>query len=65
MTTHRLVVFLALVTIAGAAPTAVAEDKKSWTGESVIHTKPAKEIKFGDRLDNKQVYFPFTGILPI
>ena len=65
MTTHRLVVFLALVTIAGAAPTAVAEDKKSWTGESVMHTKPAKEIKFGDRLDDKQVYFPFTGILPI
>ena len=65
MKTYRLVVILALATLAGAAPTAVAEDKKSWTGESVMYTKPAKDIKFGDRLDDKQVYFPFTGILPI
>ena len=30
-----------------------------------MHTKPAKEIEFGDRLDDEQVYFPFSGILPI
>ena len=62
---HFVLMFGTLLAVTGPLPRAAAEDKKSWTGESVIYTKPAKEIKFGDRLDDKQVYFPFTGRLPI
>lgn len=41
-----------------------AGQEKSWVGESVLPTKPAKEIKFGDRNDDKQVYYSFSGRWP-
>ena len=28
----------------------LAAQEKSWVGEQVLHTKPAKDIKFGDRV---------------
>lgn len=62
---HFVLMFGTLLAVAGPLPRAAAEDKKSWVGESVMHTKPAKQIKFGDRLDDKQVEFAFTGRLPI
>jgi tetratricopeptide (TPR) repeat protein len=39
--------------------------QKSWVGERVLPTKPAKEIKFGDRVDDKQVDFPYSGWLSV
>ena len=65
MTTHRLALLLAVATLAAATPPAVAEDKKSWTGESVMHTRPPEEIKFSDRIVGKPTYFKFSGMLPI
>ncbi|MCE9532285.1 MAG: hypothetical protein K8T89_14365, partial [Planctomycetes bacterium] len=41
-----------------------ADKDKSWVGESILPTKPGKDIKFGDRVDGKQVYFPFPNIWP-
>lgn len=43
----------------------VFAQEKSWTGESVQYTKPAKDIQFGDVIDGKQVDFKFSGRLPI
>lgn len=41
-----------------------ADQAKSWVGETVLHTRPAKDIKFGDRVGDKQVYYPFSGRWP-
>jgi hypothetical protein len=30
-----------------------------------MHTKPPKEIKFGDVVQGRQVYFPYSGTMPI
>jgi tetratricopeptide (TPR) repeat protein len=38
--------------------------EKSWVGESVLHTRPAKDIRFVDRVDDKEVAYPFSGIWP-
>jgi tetratricopeptide (TPR) repeat protein len=54
---------LATAVIVAAAAPAAAQDR-SWVGESVLATKPAKDIKFGDRVDDKPVYFPFSGRWP-
>jgi tetratricopeptide (TPR) repeat protein len=48
----------------GAAVSAAGQDT-SWKGKSVVYTKPHKEIEFGDVVGGKQVYFPFSGDLPI
>jgi tetratricopeptide (TPR) repeat protein len=37
----------------------------SWVGEAVVYNKPAKDIKFGDVMAGKEIYFPFSGNLPI
>ncbi len=64
MKTHFLLLNIAAsLGIATAARSAAEE--KSWKGESIVNTMPAKEIKFGDTRDGKQVYFPFSGQLPI
>ena len=65
MTTHRLALLLAVATLAAATPLAAAEDKKSWTGESVMHTKRPEKIRFGDQVDGKQVWFVLRDYLPI
>jgi tetratricopeptide (TPR) repeat protein len=37
----------------------------SWVGASVIGKKPPEEMQFGDLVNCKQVYFPFSGLWPI
>jgi tetratricopeptide (TPR) repeat protein len=54
---------LTLLLLAAAGP--VVGQEKSWKGEKVMHTKPSKDIQFGDMIDGKQVYFKFSGRLPI
>ena len=44
--------------------TRLAAQEKSWVGELVLHTKPPKDIKFGDRVGDKQVDYAFSGIWP-
>lgn len=46
-----------------AVRSALAQDK-AWVGQSVLHTKPASQIKFGDRVGDKQEFFPFSGRWP-
>jgi tetratricopeptide (TPR) repeat protein len=58
----RLTLLVLPIALAGGAE-ATAQDK-SWVGENVLHTRPQKDIKFGDRIDGKQVYFPFSGRWP-
>jgi tetratricopeptide (TPR) repeat protein len=50
---------LVLIT-AGAA----AAQDRSWVGETVLHVKPHKDIKFADRLGESPVYYPFSGRWP-
>jgi tetratricopeptide (TPR) repeat protein len=45
--------------------TSTAFGQASWVGELVMNTKSHKEIKFGDIVHGKQVYFPFSGNMPI
>ncbi|HWY86048.1 MAG TPA: tetratricopeptide repeat protein [Gemmataceae bacterium] len=45
--------------------TSTAFAQAAWIGESVVYTKPSRDVKFGDVVEGKQVYFPFSGIMPI
>src|ERR1700733_13626371 len=42
----------------------LAAQEKAWVGENVLNTKPAREIRFGDRIGDKEIYYKFTGIWP-
>src|SRR5882672_8848082 len=42
----------------------LAAQEKSWVGETVLHTKTAKDIKFGDRANDKQICYTFSCIWP-
>lgn len=42
-----------------------ATAQESWVGEYILPTKPTKEIKFGDVIQDKQVYFPLSGTLEL
>src|SRR6478672_3094975 len=64
MKTHHVLVVLALASFAGSLPDASAQDK-SWKGESVLYTKPAKDIKFSDAFDGKKASFELSGIIPM
>jgi tetratricopeptide (TPR) repeat protein len=57
---RAVLVLLSGVVIAGAADTPA-----NWKGEKVVGKKWPKDIKFGDIVDGKQVYFEFRGIYPI
>jgi hypothetical protein len=57
--------FALIAAIGLAAASAAGAQEKSWVGELVQYTRPAKEIQFGDVVDGKQMYFPFSGIMPI
>jgi tetratricopeptide (TPR) repeat protein len=62
----RLPVSLTVFGFALALLSHVADaGERSWVGESVLFTKPAKEIQFGDWVADKQVSFPFAGRVPI
>src|SRR5262245_2367971 len=43
---------------------AVPAADKSWVGEIVLPTKPAKDIKFADKLGDSPTYHPFSGRWP-
>jgi tetratricopeptide (TPR) repeat protein len=64
MKTYRLLLLIVLAA-ALASDSRIVADEKSWVGESIIYTKPAKDIQFGDIVDGKEIYFPFSGRLPI
>ncbi len=55
---------LAFLLLPFAAGFAFAQEK-SWKGESVLYIKWPRDIRFGDRIDGKEVYFEFSGITPI
>ena len=62
MKTCRLVLLIMLVAETGSR---IAAEEKSWVGKSVVYTKPYKDIKFGDRVNGEQVWFSFSGRLPL
>jgi tetratricopeptide (TPR) repeat protein len=55
----------ALLVLLFAGSFVAAEEPKSWKGQKVVGKKPAEDIKFGDWIDGKEVYFPFEGHYPI
>lgn len=57
-------VLTAAVVLFPASGGRLAAQEKSWIGESVLHTKPPKDIRFGDRVGDKEVAYPFSGIWP-
>jgi tetratricopeptide (TPR) repeat protein len=61
---QALVLTAALVVFPAAFGGQLAAQEKSWVGASVLHTKPPKDIKFVDRVGNKEVVYPFSGIWP-
>jgi lipoprotein NlpI len=56
---------LALLVLLFAGPFVAAQEPESWKGQKVVGKKPAADIKFGDWIDGKQVYFRFEGHYPI
>ena len=42
----------------------LAAQEKTWVGENVLNTKPARDIRFGDRIGDKEISYKFTGIWP-
>src|ERR1043166_6473419 len=63
---QRLVKTLVLVVAVIAVPskTRLTAQENSWVGEMVLHIKPAKNIRFADRVGDKEVEYPFSGIWP-
>lgn len=59
-----LVLTAALLIVANPCGLRLVAQEKSWVGESVLHTKPAKDIKFGDRVGDQEVTYTFSGIWP-
>jgi tetratricopeptide (TPR) repeat protein len=55
----------ALLVLLFAGSFVAAQEPESWKGQKVVGKKWAADIKFGDWIDGKQVYFPFEGIYPI
>ncbi len=62
MRTHRLALFV-VTAIIGVNSPAGGQDK-SWVGESVLPTKPVKDISLVVRADGKVVAFPYSGRWP-
>ncbi len=63
-TPFRPGLFLLFATLLFQNPSpASAQD--SWVGEYILPTKPSKEIKFGDVIQDEQVYFPLSGRLEL
>ena len=60
---HFMLIALIAFVLSNATASGSHQDKV-WVGETVLPTKPASEIKFGDRVADKQVYFPFSGRWP-
>jgi tetratricopeptide (TPR) repeat protein len=48
-----------------AAPASTFAQEKSWLGESVLPTKPAKDIKLRVAVGMKEVTFPYSGVMPV
>lgn len=56
--------FLFVLAVIGT-PVPLMAQQQSWVGEQIVHVRPAKYIRFGDRVGDTQIYFPFSGIWPI
>src|SRR5438270_4902771 len=55
----------AAVLFLSACASPLAAQENSWKGETVLHTKPSKEIRFVDRLgEGEMVLYSFSGIWP-
>ncbi|HZV03920.1 MAG TPA: tetratricopeptide repeat protein [Gemmataceae bacterium] len=65
MKARLLIVIAVMAPAVAGVGSQIAADEKSWVGESVLYTKRAKDIKFGDRVDGKEVWFLFSGRTPI
>jgi lipoprotein NlpI len=64
MKTFRLVLAIAVTFIPTAGSRGTAQER-SWNGESVLPMKTAKEIRFVDQVNGKQVSFPLSNIWPV
>lgn len=42
----------------------LAAQENSWVGESVLHIRPPKDIRFVDRVGDTETEYPFSGIWP-
>src|SRR6185369_12586607 len=63
----RLCKALALATVVVLFPALngpLMAQKKNWVGETVLHTKPPKDIRFVDRVGEKEQKYSFSGIWP-
>ncbi len=64
MKTKQRLVLVALTMLGLASLRPASAQDKTWVGENVLPTRPAGEIKFGDRVGDKQEFFPFSGRWP-
>jgi tetratricopeptide (TPR) repeat protein len=55
-------VFLALAAWLAAGLASNAAEDNPWVGETVLPKKPNNDIKFGDRVGDRQVYFPLASL---
>src|SRR5947207_11359584 len=60
----KRLVLLAAVAVFPACGTRLAAQEKTWVGETVLQTKPHKDIRFVDRMGDKVVEYAFSGIWP-
>src|SRR6478672_7768363 len=60
MKAFRPVVIAMLALVAAASPS-VAQGT-SWKGEEVLPVKSAKEIRIGDTINGRDVYFPYDPV---
>src|SRR5262245_33602713 len=67
MKTLRWMVIAAVhaATAFAATQAPAAAQEKNWKGELVVYVKPAKDVRFGDVVGGKQVYFAFSGRWPL
>ena len=65
MNRRRLAGLLLVCCAWGGGAAVHAEEPSSWKGELVVGKKHNSEIKFGNRVDGKEVFFEFAGIYPI
>jgi tetratricopeptide (TPR) repeat protein len=62
---RRCVLVLVAGTMALGTAARAADPSGSWVGQSVIYTKPARQIRFMHSLDDRRLSFLFFGRLPI
>lgn len=61
---RRLVKSLVVIAVVATYPAHAVVAQESWVGKSVLHNKPTSQVKFGDRIGDKEVTYQFSGIWP-